>query len=104
MGHGLCDRSFIKKGVLYDTKPVMFCSALLLDDNSVLLERFLSDSEDDTPESSVHLTEHLMLKIRDFQKQQIFQRVDDKPQQPPRVLPRFAGDVNQHSSTDYNHS
>lgn len=57
---------------LYDTKPVMFSSertSVRWGDNSVLLERFLSDSEDDTSGSSVHLAEHLMLKIRHIQKQ-----------------------------------
>lgn len=52
----------------------------------MLFESFFSDSDDDTSENNVHLTEHLMLKIRGIQKQRLF-RVDDKAQQPPESCP-----------------
>lgn len=51
MGQGLQDGSSARKRLLCDTKPVMFRSertSVRWGDNSVLLERFLSDSEDDT--------------------------------------------------------
>lgn len=89
MGHGLHDRRFVKEGVFYDTEPVMFGSELTSVKqwvNSVLFEGFLSDSDDDTSENNVHLTEHLMLKIRGIQKQRLF-RVNDKAQQPLQSCP-----------------
>lgn len=63
-------RSFLRN-LLFATEPATSCSEPLLDNNSVFWEKLLSNSEEDTSGSSVHLAEHLMLSS-DIQKQNLF--------------------------------
>lgn len=100
-GHGLCDRSFLRK-VLYATEPATFCSEPLSGSNSVLWEVF-SAIQRMTHQEQRAPCRALNVQLR-HSETEAFQRVNDKPQQPPRVLPSIAGDVTQHSSPDYNHS